>query len=103
MQSEKLNRGLKHTGQRTTQKGRLKLKRPTEERTKLKKEESVGKASASKVNNNLEKKLLKKPLWLEDENLLKQTGRSTKYANTRLPADPCCQLKPKYTNTTHCI
>ena len=78
-------------------KGRLKLKlnRPKEERTKLKKEESEGKERALKVKKNLEKKLLKKPLWLEDENLLKQIGRNTKYADTKLPADPCCQLKPK--------
>ena len=26
-----------------------------------------------------------------------------KYANIRLPADPCCPPKPKLTNTTHCI
>ena len=34
---------------------------------------------------------------------MKQTGRSTKYANTKLPADPCYPLKPKSTNITHCI
>ena len=76
-------------------KGRLKLKRPTEERTKLKKEELERKERTLKAKKNLEKKLLKKPLWLEDENLLKQTSRSTKYANTKLPADLCYPLKQK--------
>ena len=46
------------------------------------------KGRASKSKKNLEKKLLKKPLWLEDESLLEQRGQSTKYANTKLPADP---------------
>ena len=76
-------------------KERLKLKRPTEKRTKLKKEESEGTERALKAKKNLEKKLWKEPLWLEGENLLKQTGRSTKYANTQFPADPCYPLKPK--------
>ena len=43
----------------------------------------------------LGKHQLKKLLWLEDESLRKQTGRSMKYADAKLPADPCYPLKPK--------
>ena len=90
-----MKRGLKQIRQRRPNKERLKLNRPKERKPKLKKEESEAKERALNAKKNLEKKLLKKPLWLEDENLLKQTGRSTKYANTKLPADPCCPLTPK--------
>ena len=69
MQREKLNIGLKQIRQRRPKKEMLKLKRPKEERTKLKKEESEGKERALKARKNSEKKLLKKPLWLEDRNL----------------------------------
>ena len=86
-----MKRGLKHVGQRRAKKDRFKLKRPKEERMKLTKGESEGTERALKVKKNLEKKLL----WLEDENLMKQTGWSTKYANTKLPADPRYPLAPK--------
>ena len=74
-----------------------------EERMQLKKAGLEEKEEALNFNKNLEKTLLKKLQWLEDGNLRKQTGRSMKYANTKLPADPCYLLRPKSMNLTHCI
>ena len=91
----KLKRGLKYTRQRRPKEERLKLKRPTEERAKFKKADLEYQERALKVKKNLVKKLPKKLLWLEDENLMKQTGRSMKDAKTKLPADPCYLLQPK--------
>ena len=81
----KLKRGSKQTRQRRPKEASLKLKRPKEERTKLKKAELEEKEGALEAKKNSDKKLLKKLLWLEDENLRKQTGRSMKYANTNCP------------------
>ena len=53
-----------------------------------KREELEEKERAVNVRKNSGKKLPKKVLCLEDASLKKQTGRSMKYANTKLPADP---------------
>ena len=98
-----MKRRLKQALQRRPTKIILKLRRPTEEKMKSKNEESEGKEKALKAKRNLDKKLRKMPVRLEDVNLLKKTGRKMKYANIRLPADPCCPPKPKMTNATHCI
>ena len=72
----------------------MKLKRPKEERTKLKKAELEEKEGALKVKKNSGKKLLKKLMWLEDENF-NQTGRILNYANITLPADLWYPLAPE--------
>ena len=53
-------------------------------------------------------KLQKKSLWkllppLDHHYLLKKTGRNTKCAKIRRPADPCCPLKLKMMITTRYI
>ena len=98
-----MKRGSKQVWQRRPKRRILKLKRPREEHISQKKEESEGKEKNLKARKNLERKLLQKPLWFEDLYLLKNTGRNTKYANIRPPAEPCCPPTPKSMNTTRCI
>ena len=97
-----MNRGSKQAWQRRPKRRIFKLKRPREEHIISKKEESEGTEKALKARKNLERKALKKPLWLEDVYLLQKTGQNMKYANIRPPADLCCPPKPKSMHTTCC-